>query len=65
MKRIDDGTYVRLAAAVLVAHQRYDIGNCMCGELGLGESWADHVAITLHAVGALRDRPPASEKEHR
>lgn len=60
-----DLTYHRLAAAVLVAHQRRDDGNCLCGRLALGESWAEHVAETLDTAGALRDRPPvAADRNH-
>jgi hypothetical protein len=57
-----DPTYIRLAEAVLVAHQRRDDGNCLCGGLMLGDSWATHVAELLHAVGALRDGPPPKEQ---
>lgn len=58
---MNDGTYRRLAEAILVAHQRRDGGgNCLCGALDLGESWARHVAEILAAAGALRDRPPPS-----
>jgi len=28
---------------ILIAHQRKDIGGCMCGPLRLGSSWAEHV----------------------
>jgi len=55
-----DATYRQLATAVLVAHQRHESG-CLCGRLGLGESWAEHVAETLDAAGALRDRPATGE----
>lgn len=56
-----DGTYRTLTAALLVAHQRRDDGNCLCGGLGLGESWAAHVAALLDVAGALRTHPPARE----
>jgi len=59
-----DGSYQRLAAAVLVAHQRRDDTNCLCGELRLGDSWADHVAAVLHGVGALRRTPPEAPAAH-
>lgn len=52
-----DLTYQRLAAAVLVAHQRRDIGSCLCGWSELGKSHADHVAAVLDAAGALRTSP--------
>lgn len=58
-----DTTYRLLAEAVLVSHQRRDDGNCLCGILRLGESWASHVAYTLDRVGAIRDRPPAPDEE--
>ena len=53
-----DGTYRRLAEAVLVAHQRRDITSCLCGWAELGKSHAAHVAAVLELSGALRDRPP-------
>lgn len=68
MTAFNDGTYRRLAAAILVAHQRRDISGCMCGWSELGRSHAAHVAAVLDGAGALRDRPPAPEnppaKEH-
>jgi len=53
-----DPTYKYLASAVLTAHQRRQDGNCLCGELRIGDSWSDHVAEILDRVGALRKRPP-------
>jgi hypothetical protein len=53
-----DPSYRYLAEAILVTHQRREDGNCMCGVLKLGESWAKHVAMVLQFVGALRDGPP-------
>lgn len=49
--------YTKLAEAVLVAHQRQDGSNCLCGRLKLGESWATHVAAILYHAGALKERP--------
>lgn len=49
-------TYERLAAAVLVAHQRHR-GGCLCGWSELGRSHADHVASVLAAAGALQTAP--------
>lgn len=51
---MNDGTYRRLAEAVLVAHQRKDIGSCACGWSELGKSHAAHVAGVLDAAGALK-----------
>jgi hypothetical protein len=59
---MNDGTYRRLAEYVLVAHQRRDIGSCMCGPLPLGSSWAAHVAEILEAAGALRTSPPKADR---
>lgn len=53
-----DGTYVGLARAVLVAHQRTSTSDCLCGGLDPGDSWSVHVARILDAAGAL-NRPPA------
>lgn len=55
---MNDGTYRRLAAAVLVAHQQIESSHCLCGRLRLGDSWAEHVAEVLEAAGALRQGPP-------
>lgn len=58
------GTYVDLATAVLVAHQRREDSNCLCGGLHLGQSWARHVAEVLAQSGALQV-PPAYREEQR
>lgn len=49
-----DTTYEDLAAAVLVAHQRADVGWCLCGWGEPGASHARHVARVLRQAGALR-----------
>lgn len=56
-----DDTYRRLAAAVLVAHQRHG-GGCLCGWHELGSSHAAHVADVLAEAGALQV-PPAYRRE--
>lgn len=48
-----DGTYLMLAEAVLVAHQRHK-GGCLCGWDELGKSHAAHVAQVLDDAGALK-----------
>lgn len=53
---MNDGTWRRLAAAVLVAHQRRSSSECLCGWDRLGASHAEHVAEVLDAAGALRTR---------
>lgn len=50
-------TYQRLAAEVVVAHQRHDSGACLCGWSETGRSHADHVAAVLAAAGALQTAP--------
>lgn len=55
---MNDGTYRRLAAAILIAHQRTGIGGCLCGWAHLGHSHAEHVAEILEHAGALRTEPP-------
>ncbi len=55
---MNDGTYRRLVAAILVAHQQTATSGCLCRRLRLGDSWAEHVAEVLEAAGALRDHPP-------
>ena len=62
---MNDGTYRQLAAAILVAHQRYDITSCLCGWAELGRSHAEHVASVLDNAGALRDRAPSRDTEGR
>ena len=62
---MNDGTYRRLAAAVLVAHQRRNSASCLCGWSKLGLSHADHVVGLLDAVGALRDFPPTTGEDNR
>lgn len=60
-------TYERLAASVLVAHQRRDSASCLCGWSYLGRSHADHVASALAAAGALQVVPARrgeSERMH-
>lgn len=51
---MNDGTYRRLAASILIAHQRRDAGSCLCGWSELGHSHAEHVAEILDLAGALR-----------
>ena len=51
-----DSTYVRLAEAVLIAHQRYKDG-CLCGWHELGRSHAVHVVEVLVTAGAIKERP--------
>jgi hypothetical protein len=60
-----DLTYRQLAAAILVAHQRRIDGNCLCGQLELGRSHAEHVAKVLDYAGALRDQPPDKQERMR
>lgn len=58
----DDGTYRQLAESILVAHQRAEDGGCMCRDLPLGASWAEHVVNILYIAGALRRHPPKQEE---
>lgn len=44
------------AEAILVAHQRYDCGSCLCGWSELGRSHAGHQAAMLRRAGLLNDR---------
>lgn len=48
---------VQAAAWVLRLHQRMEgiSGNCMCGQLRLGDSHSDHLAHLLDGAGLLRD----------
>jgi len=42
------------AEAILIAHQRYDSGSCLCGWSELGKSYAAHQVRMLVEAGALR-----------
>jgi hypothetical protein len=46
------------AEAVLVAHQRFDIGSCLCGWAELGKSHAGHQVAMLRRAQLLNDRAP-------
>lgn len=39
--------------AVLISHQRRDIGSCLCGWAELGKSHAGHQAAELREAGVL------------
>lgn len=41
------------AEAILVKHQRYDYGNCLCGWSELGRSHARHQVAMLREAGLL------------
>lgn len=44
---------VERVRALLIAHQRRDVGSCLCGWDELGRSHAGHVAYTLDRAGLL------------
>lgn len=41
------------AEAILIAHQRRDVGSCLCGWSELGKSHAGHQVAELRAAGLL------------
>lgn len=43
----------RRAEAILIAHQRRDVGSCLCGWAELGKSHAGHQAAELRKAGLL------------
>lgn len=43
----------RQAEAVLIAHQRRDVGSCLCGWAELGRSHAGHQVAALREAGVL------------
>jgi hypothetical protein len=43
------------AEAVLIAHQRFDAGNCLCGWSELGKSYAKHQVDMLREAMLLVD----------
>lgn len=49
---------VERAEALLIAHQRWDVGGCLCGWSELGKSHSGHVVDMLARAGLL-----AAEKE--
>lgn len=49
------------AEAVLVAHQRYDAGSCLCGWSELGKSHPRHQVAMLRDAGLLNDQPSTEE----
>jgi hypothetical protein len=46
---------LKRATDVLVEHQRYDIGSCLCGWNPLGASHAMHQAEKLREAGLLKE----------
>lgn len=46
------------AEALLTAHQRRDVGSCLCGWSELGKSFAGHQAAVLHEAGLLGPAGP-------
>ena len=60
---MSDGTWRRLAAAVLVAHQRDASSGCICGWSVLGASWAEHVAQVLADAGAIKQSNMSPDDE--
>ena len=49
-------TVAETAQAILVAHQRRDIGSCLCGWADLGRSHPGHQVQMLAAAGVLTER---------
>jgi hypothetical protein len=43
----------RRAEAILIAHQRRDVGSCLCGWAEIGKSHAAHQVAELRAAGLL------------
>jgi hypothetical protein len=41
------------AMALLIAHQRFDAGPCLCGWYELGKPHAEHQALELERAGLL------------
>lgn len=42
--------------ALLIVHQRRDVGSCLCGWAELGRTHAGHQAAVLREAGLLVDR---------
>lgn len=45
------------AEVILIAHQRRDIGSCLCGWSELGRSHAGHQVAMLREAALLNDAP--------
>ena len=43
----------RQAEAILISHQRRDVGSCLCGWAELGKSHAGHQVAKLREAGLL------------
>ena len=56
MTTTDMTTVAETAQAILVAHQRRDIGSCLCGWAELGRSHPGHQVQMLAGAGVLADR---------
>lgn len=50
-------TVDQTAEAILIAHQRRDVGSCLCGWSELGKSYAGHQVAMLCEAGLLNDVP--------
>jgi hypothetical protein len=48
------------AEALLISHQRRDVGSCLCGWSELGKSHAGHQAAVLREAGLLVREEPDS-----
>lgn len=49
------------AEAILIAHQRRDVGSCLCGWAELGKSHAGHQAAALREAGLLASEQDDTE----
>lgn len=48
-------TVEQIAEAVLIAHQRFNSGSCLCGWSELGKSHAGHQTAMLRKAGVLKE----------
>lgn len=48
------------AEAILISHQRRDVGSCLCGWSELGKSHAGHQVAELREAGLLAPAEPDS-----
>lgn len=53
---------MQAAEQILVAHQRYTIGGCLCGWAELGKSHPGHQVAMLREAGLLPDEPEAARQ---
>lgn len=58
--QITGQTTGQTAEAILIAHQRFDCGSCLCGWSELGKSHPAHQVAMLQRAGLLHENTTAA-----